>query len=135
MKSFSMDNTAAGMERVMDEVEALLDSRGASAKRQFAVRLALDELLSNIVKYAHDDGQVHPVAVHLEPDEPAHLVLEDDGRPFNPLADAPAPVLDGPVEDRPIGGLGLHLLQSMGLKLDYRRENGRNVLRVDFPPE
>ena len=61
MKSFSMDNTAAGMERVMDEVEVLLDSRGASAKRQFAVRLALDELLSNIIKYAHDDGQVHPV--------------------------------------------------------------------------
>ena len=119
----------------MDEIEALLDSRGASAKRKFAVRLALDELLSNILKYAHDDGQVHPVAVRFEPDEPAHLVLEDDGRPFNPLADAPAPVLAGPVEDRPIGGLGLHLLQSMGLKLDYRRENGRNVLRVDFPPE
>ena len=135
MKSFSMDNTAAGMERVMDEVEALLDARGASAKRQFAVRLALDELLSNIVKYAHDDGQVHPVAVRFEADEPAHLVLEDDGRPFNPLADAPAPVLAGPVEDRPVGGLGLHLLLSMGLKLDYRRENGRNVLRVDFPPE
>ena len=130
-----MDNTAADMERVMDAIEALLASRAASAKRKFAVRLALDELLSNIIKYAYDDREVHPISVRLEPDEPAHLVLEDDGRPFNPLADAPAPVLDGPVEDRPIGGLGLHMLQSMGLKLDYRRENGRNVLRVDFPPE
>lgn len=130
-----MHNTAADMERVMDAIEALLAARAASAKRKYAVRLALDELLSNIVKYAYDDREVHPISVRLEPDEPAHLVLEDDGRPFNPLADAPAPVLAGPVEDRPIGGLGLHLLQSMGLKLDYRRENGRNVLRVDFPPE
>ena len=130
-----MHNTAADMERVMDAIEALLASRAASAKRKFAVRLALDELLSNIIKYAYDDREVHPISVRVDLDGQAHLVLEDDGRPFNPLADAPAPVLDGPVEDRPIGGLGLHLLQSMGLKLDYRRENGRNVLRVDFPPE
>lgn len=135
MNSFSMHNTAADMERVMDEIEALLESRAASAKRKYAVRLALDELLSNIIKYAYDDREVHPISVRLDLDGPAHLVLEDDGRPFNPLADAPAPVLDGPVEDRPIGGLGLHLLQALGLKLDYRRENGRNRLRVDFPPE
>ena len=130
-----MHNTAADLQRVVDEVEILLETRPVSAKRKYAVRLAVDELLSNVVQYAYDDKAVHPIAVRLELDEPAHLTIEDDGRPFNPLKDAPAPVLDGPVEDRPIGGLGLHLLQSLGMKLDYRRENGRNILHVDFPEE
>jgi anti-sigma regulatory factor (Ser/Thr protein kinase) len=130
-----MDNNPADMERVMDEVEALLAARPVSAKRKYAVRLALDELLSNIIRYAYDDRAVHPIALRIELGEPAHLAIEDDGRPFNPLKDAPAPVLDGPVEDRPIGGLGLHLLQSLGMKLDYRRDNNRNILRVDFPAE
>jgi anti-sigma regulatory factor (Ser/Thr protein kinase) len=130
-----MRNNAADMERVMDEVGVLLESRPVSAKRKYAVRLALDELLSNIIRYAYDDQGVHPVALGLELEDPASLTIEDDGRPFNPLEDAPPPVLDGPVEDRPIGGLGLHLLQSLGMKLDYRRENGRNILRVDFPKE
>lgn len=135
MIELSMANNAAEMERLMDDVDALLEARSASAKRKYAFRLALDELLSNVIKYAYDDGAVHRIAVRIELDEPASLTIEDDGRAFDPLKDAPAPVLDGPVEDRPIGGLGLHILRSMGMRLDYRRERDRNRLHVVFPGE
>lgn len=130
-----MVNSAADMERLMDDVDALMESRAISPKRKYAVRLALDELLSNVVKYAYDDGAVHPIGVKLDLGEPASLTIEDDGKPFNPLADAPPPVLDGPVEDRPIGGLGLHILKRMGMRLDHRREAGHNILRVVLPEE
>jgi anti-sigma regulatory factor (Ser/Thr protein kinase) len=133
--SFTLENRPEDMERVMDDVDALLETKPVSPKRKYAVRLALDELLTNVIKYAHADGQVHPIHLHLDTGQPFALTIEDDGRPFNPLEDAPPPVLDGPVEDRPIGGLGLHLLQSMGMKLAYRRENDRNRLRVLFPDE
>ncbi len=135
MIELSMANNAADMERLMDEVDALMETRPVSAKRKYAVRLALDELLSNVIKYAYEDDKVHQVPVKLDMGNPFTLTMEDDGKPFNPLEDAPPPVLDGPVEDRPIGGLGLHILQSMGMKLNYRRENNRNVLQVVFPPE
>lgn len=135
MIELSMANNAADMERLMDEVDALMETRSVSAKRKYAVRLALDELLSNVIKYAYDDGGIHQVPVKLDMGNPFTLTMEDDGKPFNPLEDAPPPVLDGPVEDRPIGGLGLHILQSMGMKLNYRRENNRNILQVVFPPE
>ena len=135
MIELSMANNAADMERLMDEVDALMENRPVSAKRKYAVRLALDELLSNVIKYAYDDGGIHQVPVKLDMGNPFTLTMEDDGKPFNPLEDAPPPVLDGPVEDRPIGGLGLHILQSMGMKLNYRRENNRNILQVVFPPE
>ncbi|NCA82707.1 MAG: ATP-binding protein [Opitutae bacterium] len=135
MIEWSMANDSADLERTLDEVDARLAALDVSAKRKYAVRLALDELLSNVIRYAYDDGAVHRIGLKLETGEPFALTIDDDGKPFDPLADAPAPVLDGPVEDRPIGGLGLHILKQMGLKLDYRREAGRNVLRVVFPGE
>ena len=130
-----MENTLADMQRVMDEVDVFLESQPFGPKRVFAVRLALDELLSNVVKYAYEGEGGHRVAIRFELGVPFSATIEDDGRPFDPLNDAPPPVLDGPVEDRPIGGLGLHMIVSMGMKLDYRREDGRNKLRVVFPEE
>ena len=135
MIEWSMANDSADLQRVMDEVDARLAALPVSPKRKYAVRLALDELLSNVIRYAYDDSAVHRIGLKLETGAPFFLTIEDDGNPFDPLADAPPPVLDGPVEDRPIGGLGLHILKQMGLRLAYRREAGRNVVRVDFPPE
>jgi anti-sigma regulatory factor (Ser/Thr protein kinase) len=135
MIEWSMANDSADLARVLDEIDAHLAEQPVSPKRKYAVRLALDELVSNILQYAYDDAATHPIRIRLETGAPFHLEIEDDGKPFDPLADAPPPVLDGPVEDRPIGGLGLHILRKMGMKLNYRREAGRNLLRVDFPEE
>ena len=82
-----------------------------------------------------DDAAAHRIELRLDPDAPFVLTIADDGKPFDPTADAPPPVLAGPVEDRPIGGLGLHILKQMGLQLAYRRDGRRNVLRVEFPEE
>ena len=135
MIEWSMANDPADLARVLDEVDARLAALPVSPQRKYAVRLALDELLSNVIRYAYDDQASHRIGLKLETGDPFFLTIEDDGKPFDPLADAPPPVLDGPVEDRPIGGLGLHILKKMGLKLAYRRDAGRNVLRVDFPEE
>lgn len=135
MLEWSMANDSADLQRVMDEVDAHLAALPVSPKRKYAVRLALDELVSNVIRYSYDDQAVHRIGLKLATDDPFFLTIEDDGKPFDPLADAPPPVLDGPIEDRPIGGLGLHLLKEMGLKLAYRRKAGRNVVRVDFPEE
>ena len=135
MIELSLANDSADLARVLDEVDEHLAPLPVSAKRKYAVRLALDELLSNVIRYAYDDDARHRIDLKLETGVPFALTIEDDGKPFDPLADAPPPVLDGPVEDRPIGGLGLHILKKMGLRLAYRREAGRNVLRVEFPEE
>ena len=135
MREWSMANDSADLARVLDEVDAQLAPLPVSPKRKYAVRLALDELLSNVIRYGYDDQAVHRIDLKLETGNPFSLTIEDDGKPFDPLTDAPPPVLAGPVEDRPIGGLGLHILKKMGLRLAYRRTAGRNVLRVEFPEE
>ena len=135
MIELSMANRPADLQRVLDEVEGRLEALPVSAKRGYAVRLVLDELVSNVINYGYDDQAEHQIGLTIETGDPFAVTITDDARAFNPLEDAPAPVLEGPVEDRPIGGLGLHILKQMGMKMDYRRDQNRNVLRVVFPPE
>ncbi|HOD99946.1 MAG TPA: SpoIIE family protein phosphatase [Kiritimatiellia bacterium] len=130
----TITNTLADQQRAMDELDTFLDAHPVPPKQQYAIRLALEELLTNVVKYAYTDNVPHPIHIHLRLATPPTLTITDDGQPFNPLQDAPPPTLDGPAEDRPIGGLGLHLIQSLGMTLHYRRENSRNILTVLFPP-
>ena len=53
------------------------------------------------------------------------VVVTDDGKPFNPL-ESPEPDTSLPVEERPIGGLGIYLLRKMFDQMDYARTDGKN---------
>jgi len=55
--------------------------------------------------------------------------VEDDGKPFDPLQ-APPPDLSLPLERRPIGGLGIHLIRNLMDEVSYARVGGRNVLKM-----
>src|SRR3546814_5979844 len=57
------------------------------------------------------------------------LQFSDDGAPFDPTATA-APNLDADIDDRPIGGLGLHLIKQLAEEISYRRDGGFNLLKV-----
>ena len=58
-----------------------------------------------------------------------HIEFEDDGREFDPVT-FPAPDLDLPLAERPVGGLGIHLVKSFVDRIDHRRSNGRNKLSL-----
>jgi anti-sigma regulatory factor (Ser/Thr protein kinase) len=57
------------------------------------------------------------------------LQFTDEGRPFDPLA-APPPDLEAPAAERPIGGLGIHLVRSLVDAIAYARVGSQNVLTV-----
>ncbi len=92
------------------------------------VNLALDEAITNIVFYAYDDADDHEIGVRISLAQgmlTAELV--DDGRAFDPLQVA-APDLAAPLEERAIGGLGVHLMRHLVDDIQYRRDGGRNHL-------
>ncbi len=126
-------NSMEALQAVMQEADDFLEAHAATPKTAYAVRLALEELATNTIKYGYDDHDQHRIGVTLALGEPAMMTLTDDGHAFNPLTDAPPATLDGAVEDRPIGGLGLHMIKEMGMRLAYSRDDGRNVLHVTFP--
>jgi anti-sigma regulatory factor (Ser/Thr protein kinase) len=93
-----------------------------------ALSLALDEVITNTIAYGYDDQGAHQIQVRLTlANGRLSAEIEDDGRPFNPLT-APEPDLTSAVEDRPVGGLGIHLVRSLMDRVDYRHESGKNHL-------
>jgi len=92
------------------------------------VNLALEEAITNIVLYAYDDADEHRIGVLISlTDGLLTAELIDDGRAFDPLQVA-APDVSAPLEDRPIGGLGIYLVRHLMDDIQYRREGGRNHL-------
>jgi anti-sigma regulatory factor (Ser/Thr protein kinase) len=92
----------------------------------FRVNLALEELGLNIMNHGHDEG-THEIEIDLISDADSLTIeIRDDGKPFDPLNDAPTPDLDSPVGVRTPGGLGVHLVRTMMDELSYRREQGKN---------
>ena len=90
--------------------------------------VAFDEALSNVVKYGYRDDKRHEICVRLEiagMDVVAEVV--DDGIPFDPLS-APPPYLEGGLDERPIGGLGIYLLRQLMDEVHYVRRGNQNVL-------
>jgi serine/threonine-protein kinase RsbW len=129
--SVTLVNDQSEVERLSRLVEAFGEAEGLQPESIFSVNLALDEVVTNIIRYAHDDDRrEHPIVVRLALE---HGVLtaqvEDDGRAFNPL-EAAVPDIDASIEERPIGGLGIHLVRSVMSSVEYRREVGRNVLTM-----
>ena len=94
----------------------------------FKLNLVLEELGVNIVNYSGATGDIE---ISLVSDEESVTVeISDDGRPFNPLLDQETPDISAPLGNRPIGGLGIHLVRSMMDEISYRREDGKNKLAM-----
>ena len=108
----------------------LLARHAVSAETSYACTLVLEEIVTNIVKYAHADGLPHAIRFGARC-TPGHVVLRfsDDGREFNPLAE-PAPDLNRPPEERAVGGLGIHLVRRFAERVEYERVCGQNTLTV-----
>ncbi len=94
----------------------------------FKLNLVLEELGVNIVNYSGATGDIE---ISLVSDEESVTVeISDDGRPFNPLLDQETPDISAPLGNRPIGGLGIHLVRSMMDEMWYSREDGKNKLAM-----
>jgi serine/threonine-protein kinase RsbW len=92
--------------------------------------LALEEVLANIISYGYADDREHLITVILEARSGEIQVhVEDDGRPFDPL-EAPEPDTTRPPAERPVGGLGIHLVRQLMDGLEYRRQGDRNYLTM-----
>ncbi len=128
--TLSLKNDLAEITRASAAVEALGEQHNAAPDALYAVNLALEEILTNTISYGYDDDAAHEILVHFSLQEgELTLTITDEARPFDPLQ-AAAPDVNAALEDRPIGGLGIHLAKTMMDGMHYRREKGRNILTM-----
>ena len=113
---------------VLDDVEKFCHAGGLATETGLEVRLVAEEMLTNVIKYAHVASGERIVELELAiSSEAVRMEFRDTGPPFNPL-DVPPPDLKSRPEERGVGGLGLHLVKSLVDDAAYSREGNTNVL-------
>ena len=126
--SLVLRNRLSELKRMSEAVSDWCRGNNISSAVEFHVNLALDEIISNVIRYGWKDSGEHQFNVRLSfLNDEVTVEVEDDATPFNPL-EVPAPDLDLPLDARPVGGLGIHLVRQVMDGLEYRCFDGKNLL-------
>jgi sigma-B regulation protein RsbU (phosphoserine phosphatase) len=116
---------------VTEAVNAFAERQGLNAKLRRTLNLVFDELLNNTISYGYEDDAEHTIEIAVSVSKGClHAVISDDGKPFNPFEEA-APDTGLSVEDRPIGGLGVHLVRNVMDRALYERRGANNVIVLE----
>jgi anti-sigma regulatory factor (Ser/Thr protein kinase) len=126
---------------LLDEFRAFVAARAREWNMpedlDLKIELVLEEALVNVMRYAYPDGNGQVEVVCAEERFPAPgkrrflIEIRDWGPAFNPL-ERPVPDLAAGISERPIGGLGIHLIRTMAEEVAYARTDGANILSIRF---
>lgn len=127
----------ADIERAAEALSDFCADHGLSPKLAFEFNLAIDELATNTLSYGFPDAAFPPDAarelnlrVRLSEDGWMTADLIDNGVAYDPFTQAPPPVLEGDVDDRPIGGLGVHFVKNLMDEVAYVRQGALNHITL-----
>lgn len=122
----------AEIPRLLDWVETCCSESGVGGDAPSKLGLALDEAVANVINYAFIGvAPPHRIAVVLEIGRDRVVAeVTDNGRPFDPSA-ASEPDCATPLENRDVGGLGIHLIRRVMDRVEYHRTGDENRLRLE----
>ncbi len=130
--TLTLTNDLAEIPRLAAFVEEHVEPLAPTAKDMMSLQLALEETVTNVINHGYTDGAAHSFLVTLTlHGRLVTAVIRDDAPAYDPLA-RPDVNLDLPLEDRPIGGLGIHLVKNLMDHVRYERVDGHNVLTLEL---
>ena len=113
-------------------VEEIAKSWNISSKVNMELNLVLEELFTNIVFYAFPDRKDHLIEIVFELLSPGllRIKLEDDGRHFDVMEAAKEVNINASIDERKIGGLGIHFVKQLMDEMNYVRRNNKNIVTL-----
>ena len=127
-KTFVIKNSAPEISRLIETVHIFAKSKKWAEKTVSQITLALEEVLVNIRSYAYTDKEAHEITVILSAGTAEFAAkIIDDGMAFNPL-ESKKPDITESLDARKVGGLGIFLVRNVMDGVEYKRENGKNIL-------
>ena len=128
--SLKVKPSASELDKIFAEVESLAERENWSSTLVYRVNLVLEEIVLNTIDHGHHND-LQDIDIILTSEKDALTIeITDNGLPFDPRNAGLNHSLDAPLEERPIGGLGLYLVNTLMDKLHYKREEGRNHLTL-----
>jgi len=126
----SLTNKRTELRRLAAWVDEFATTIDLGEPARGELQVALEEVVSNVIKHGFRDGATHTFTVSLSADADfVTAVVTDDAPAFDPLARAEVDIAQ-PLEERPIGGLGIHLVRHLMDEVAYERREARNVLTL-----
>lgn len=129
-KSITLPNDTQEVPRLAAFVDEVCEAIGFSPAVTMQMNLALEEAVVNVMKYAYPIGTHGNVTIEAQAnDVRLKFTIIDSGKPFDPTVKADVD-LSLPVQERPIGGLGIHIIRQIMDSINYERLDGHNVLTL-----
>jgi serine/threonine-protein kinase RsbW len=134
-QTLTLRNDRLEIPRLAAFIDAYCQPLGPTQESLMSFHLALEEAVTNVIHHGYVDGQPHEftVAVDTVPGGRVRAVVTDDAPAFDPTARPPVDT-SLPLEQRPVGGLGVHLIKNLMDSVGYERRDGRNILTLEWLP-
>lgn len=112
-------------------IEKLGDEWNISPKVGMNINLVLEEIITNIIFYGYEDDLEHRINIEFRKSAKEIIItIIDDAKAFDISETKEFGDLDKNAEERNIGGLGIHFVKTLMDKVEYRREEDKNILML-----
>ena len=129
-RNILLHNDVRQIPQLASFVETIAAEMGLEQGLTMSLNLALEEAVTNIILYAYPEGADGLVDVEaLLGDSRLTFVVSDSGKAFDPTS-VPAADISSPLKERPVGGLGIHMVRSIMDSVRYERRDGKNILTL-----
>ena len=111
-------------------VDEVCEAAGIDMATAMKLNLAIEEAVVNVMNYAYPQGTIGDINIEVQVDNnQLEFIISDSGTPFDPTTKAEVDTTLS-AEERPIGGLGIHLVRNIMDSINYERVNGKNILAL-----
>ena len=129
-KTITLPNKLEELSRLNAFVDEICEEHGCDMDMTMRMNLAMEEAVVNVIDYAYPPDTVGYVDIKaMSYDDHLKFVISDSGKPFDPTKKEEVDI-SLPVDERRIGGLGIHLVRQLMDSVSYERKDGRNILTL-----
>ncbi|PHS37848.1 MAG: serine/threonine protein phosphatase [Sulfurovum sp.] len=131
--TISIENQLDNIRLITEGFDTFCEENKISDTPNQKVNLALDDLINNIISYGYKDNKVHTINVAFKRlEDELIIIIEDDAMPFNPF-DGGTDNTHLSIDEREIGGLGIHLVKNLMHSCQYQRKANKNIVVLTIP--
>ena len=129
-RNLTLPNDIEEVPQLAAFVEEVCEAVGIDMSTTMSMNLAMEEAVVNVMSYAYPTGTKGDVSIEATANKKRlKFIISDWGKPFDPTEKKEVDTTL-PVDERPIGGLGIHLVRQIMDSINYERTNGKNVLTL-----
>jgi anti-sigma regulatory factor (Ser/Thr protein kinase) len=125
VKKLTVRNEAAELEQIREFVDKLGQEWNFEA---FSLNLVLEEYIHNLISYGYTDNLPHEISIEINREgNQLRVSVSDDGNPYDITELPENEEIHKPLEERKIGGLGIHFIRTLANEIVYRSSKGINT--------